>query len=192
MVEEVVKPELSLKEKERRWSLLQAKLKGAGLSALLVYGGSQLGVPVHYLAKIWGTVMNMVIFPVEEEPVFLIPSNSGQTPQKVVESGCWINVENIRLSPNLAADAARQNLELVADAYRRGVLSIQDLLDAQNAALVADQRAANAVYDFLMDLENAQRAISLFMFMSTPAEMQQWFKEFQEYYAQAQIPDIQP
>jgi hypothetical protein len=39
------KPELSLKEKERRWSLLRERLKGAGLSALIVYGGTQLGVP---------------------------------------------------------------------------------------------------------------------------------------------------
>lgn len=108
MFEKELKSELSLKEKERRWSLLQEKLKGAELSALLVYGGSQLGVPVHYLTKIWGTRMNMVIFPAEGEPVFLIPSNSGQTPASVAEQGCWIKEENIHLSPNLAADAAKQ------------------------------------------------------------------------------------
>src|SRR3972149_999853 len=106
MPEKEPKPELSLKEKERRWTLLRERLKKAGLPALIVYGGSQLGVPVHYLTKVWGTRLNMVIFPVVGEPVFLIPSNSGQTPEGVAGQGCWIDVENIRLSSNLAADAA--------------------------------------------------------------------------------------
>ena len=106
MPEKEPKPELSLKERERRWTLLRERLKKAGLPALIVYGGSQLGVPVHYLTKVWGTRLNMVIFPVVGEPVFLIPSNSGQTPEGVAGQGCWIDVENIRLSSNLAADAA--------------------------------------------------------------------------------------
>ena len=46
MPEQGLKPELSLGERDRRYSLLQEKLKKAGLSALMVYGGSQLGVPV--------------------------------------------------------------------------------------------------------------------------------------------------
>ena len=40
-----------------------------------------------------------------------------------------------------------------------GVLSIIDLLDAQSAALVAEQSAANATYQFLLDLMEAERAI---------------------------------
>ena len=85
-------PEISLNEKERRWSLLRDTLKAADISALIVYGGSQLGVPVHYLTGVWGTRMNMVIFPAEGESVFLIPSNSGQTSKGVAERGCWIHV----------------------------------------------------------------------------------------------------
>ncbi len=65
MPEKEPKPELSLKEKERRWSLLREKLMEAGLSALIVYGGTQLGVPLHYLTKVWGSRMNTVIFPVD-------------------------------------------------------------------------------------------------------------------------------
>jgi Xaa-Pro aminopeptidase len=125
MVEEVVKPELSLKEKERRWSLLQAKLKGAELSALLVYGGSQLGVPVHYLAKIWGTAMNMVIFPAEGEPILLIPSNSGQTPASVIAQGCWIKEERIFPVPHLAAEAAKKIINLKMEKSRIGVDSFR-------------------------------------------------------------------
>ena len=51
-----------------------------------------------------------------------------------------------------AAAAAGKSLELVSDAYARGAVSILDLLDAQNAALNAEQLLANAIYDFLIDL----------------------------------------
>jgi hypothetical protein len=68
-------PEMSLKEKERRYLLLRKILKDTGLAALIVYGGTQLGVPVHYLTRTWGEKNNMVVFPAEGEPVFLIPSN---------------------------------------------------------------------------------------------------------------------
>ena len=70
MPQQLSMPELSSIEKERRYTLLRDKLKAAGLSALIVYGGTQLGVPVHYLTRIWGNKNNMVIFPVEGEPVF--------------------------------------------------------------------------------------------------------------------------
>lgn len=58
-----------------------------------------------------------------------------------------------------AAEAARKNLELVVDAYSRGALDITLLLDAQNAALVADLAAANAVYNFLIDLIELERSV---------------------------------
>jgi len=99
---------LSLNEKNRRYSLLRERLKKAGLSALIVYGGTQLGVPVHYLTKIWGAKTNMVIFPVEGEPVFLIPSNSIETVDHIVKKGCWIPKENIKLSANPTFDACQE------------------------------------------------------------------------------------
>jgi len=98
--------ELSLKEKGRRWSLLRKTLQKAGLSALIVYGGTQLGVPVHYLTRIWGNKQNMVIFPVDSEPVLLVPSNTGITGESLAKQGCWLPAENIHSSANLAADAA--------------------------------------------------------------------------------------
>jgi Xaa-Pro aminopeptidase len=104
--------ELSQEEKERRYALLREKLKRAGLSAIIVYGGTQLGVPVHYLTRIWGNKNNMVIFPVEGDPVFLIPSNASVTPPQLERQGCWIPIQNILLSPNLAVDAAKQIIKL--------------------------------------------------------------------------------
>ncbi|MEZ4485085.1 MAG: TolC family protein [Syntrophotaleaceae bacterium] len=64
----------------------------------------------------------------------------------------------IRLSRQ-GASAARKNLDLVTDAYSRGLVSIIELIDAQNASLVADRVAANAVYDYFVDLMEVQRAV---------------------------------
>jgi len=74
----------------------------------------------------------------------------------------------IRLTMS-AADAARKNLTLVTASYARGIKSIIDLIDAQNSALVADQQAANAVYDFLIDLMAVQRSLgNFFVFAPEP------------------------
>jgi outer membrane protein TolC len=81
-----------------------------------------------------------------------------------------------------AAEAAHKNLELVTDEYSRGVVSIIDLLDAQNAALSADLNAANSVYNFLIDLMNVQRAAGKFDFFTSPAEREEWFRMLEEFY----------
>ena len=70
---------------------------------------------------------------------------------------------SIRLSEEAAA-AARKNLDLVLDNYSQGTVSIIDLLDAQDSSLQADQNAANAVYNFLIDLMNLQRSTAGFDF----------------------------
>jgi Xaa-Pro aminopeptidase len=118
-------PELSLKEKERRWSLLRKTLQKAGLSALIVYGGTQLGVPVHYLTHIWGSKQNIVIFPVDGEPIFLIPSNTGMTGEQLVNQGCWVETENIHSSFNLAADAAKIIIDLKLQKTQVGIDSFR-------------------------------------------------------------------
>ena len=79
----------------------------------------------------------------------------------------------ITLSEDAAVAAAR-NLELVEDAYGRGVVSILDLLDAQNAAIVAEE-AANAVYDFLLDLMEVERAIGK-SYLFAPEQREDWFR----------------
>jgi Xaa-Pro aminopeptidase len=118
-------PELSLKEKERRWSLLRKALRKAGLSALIVYGGTQLGVPVRYLTQVWGNKQNMVIFPVDGDPVFLVPSNTGITGESLVKQGCWLPAENIRSSANLAVDAAKLIIDLKLQKTQVGIDSFR-------------------------------------------------------------------
>jgi len=80
---------------------------------------------------------------------------------------------NIRLS-RAAAVAAAKNLEVVQDTYARGAMTYLNLLDAQNAALVARQIAANAVYDFLVDFTQVQRAASRFDLLSSPEDRKAW------------------
>jgi len=81
-----------------------------------------------------------------------------------------------------AARAAEQNLELVTDAYARGAVSIVELIDAQNSALVAGQAASNAEYDFLNDLMGLDRAMSRFDFLMDTAERNQWFADLVSFY----------
>ncbi|MDJ0699124.1 MAG: TolC family protein [Woeseiaceae bacterium] len=69
-----------------------------------------------------------------------------------------------------AADSARRNFELVADAYARGAVTIIELLDAQDASLSADAAAANSLYRFLTTIMALQRAAGDFDFMLGPDE----------------------
>jgi outer membrane protein TolC len=83
-----------------------------------------------------------------------------------------------------AAVAARKNLELVTDSYSRGVVSIIDLLDAKNAALVAAGFAANAEYDFLIDLMQLQRGTNNFDFFRSEEERTAWFDRLQAFFVE--------
>ncbi len=81
-----------------------------------------------------------------------------------------------------AAEAARANLNLVTDTYRRGAATIVDLLDAQNATLVADQDAADTIYLFLIDLMRVQRSVSRFDFFETPETTDELFDRLETYF----------
>jgi outer membrane protein len=96
---------------------------------------------------------------------------------------------NIRLSRS-AAKAARRNLDLVSDQYVRGLVSIVDLLDAQNSSLRADQDAENAVYNFLIDWMDVQRAAGRFDFLMTPEQREEYFQKLAEFFKKAGIEPI--
>ena len=84
-----------------------------------------------------------------------------------------------------AAVAAKKNLELVADAYGRGVVSIISLLDAQNSSLVSEEAASNAVFAFLIDVLTVQRASGSFNFLKSKQELTKWRKELATFYERA-------
>ena len=88
---------------------------------------------------------------------------------------------SIRFSQD-ARKASLKNLELVQDSYSLGVVSVIDLIDAQTSALVSSQVAANAVYDFLIDLMEMERAANDFDFFKTPEDRAAWFDRLAEYF----------
>lgn len=92
----------------------------------------------------------------------------------------------IKLSRD-AAEAASKNLELVTDQYSRGTRDVIDLLDAQNFSLSADQRAENAVYTFLIDLMNSQRAVAKIDFFVSDSERKAWLGRLEKFFKERGI-----
>ena len=86
---------------------------------------------------------------------------------------------------NIAADAAKKNLELTTDAYASGVVQVIDLLDAQNAALVADLSAAGALYEYYIDLFEVQRSASRFEMLASAEARLQLVQEIEAFYHDA-------
>ncbi len=81
-----------------------------------------------------------------------------------------------------AANSAQRNYELIFEAYRQGAVSILDLLDAQTASLNASLDAANAVYLYLTDLMDVQRAIGQFDFFLSGSNRQIWFEKLDSFF----------
>ena len=67
-----------------------------------------------------------------------------------------------------AAEAAGESLELVQEQYSQGTVNVTDLLDAQNQKLTADQFSSAAIYEFMGDLVELQRAIAWFELDNPP------------------------
>lgn len=84
-----------------------------------------------------------------------------------------------------AAEAAGKNLELVADAYSEGVVDILRLLDAQNQRLVADLVAANAVYNYLLDLMAVERAVGQFDYFRSAADRDEFLQRLEAHFKEA-------
>lgn len=100
-----------------------------------------------------------------------------------IAGASWAGIEQART----AATAAQRNLDLVSDAYSRGAVSIITLIDAQQTTLAADEAAANAVYDFLIDLMNVERAVGQFDFFRTPEDRQAFFQRLDDFYRAAGV-----
>lgn len=91
-----------------------------------------------------------------------------------------------------SSTAAGKNLELVSDAYARGAVSIIDLLDAQNAALNAEELATNSVYDHLIDLLEVERSVSRMQILGTPETAREFFEQLEGYFRGQGMPLPQP
>jgi outer membrane protein TolC len=98
---------------------------------------------------------------------------------------------SIRLSRD-ARETSLKNLDLVQESYSLGVVSVINLIDAQTAALVSSQVAANAVYNFLIDLMELERAANAFGFFRTPEEQDAWIDRLAKYFRESKALGYQP
>ena len=96
---------------------------------------------------------------------------------------------SIRLSQK-AAESARKTLDLVVDQYSRGAVDIIKLLNSQNAALTANQAAANAVYEFLIDLAKVQRAVGQMSFFRSSEERAAWLERLKTHFVNAGVSPV--
>jgi outer membrane protein len=86
---------------------------------------------------------------------------------------------------NSAAAAATENLRMVSDAYGRGIVSVTELVDAQEAALAAELSAASAKYGFLIDFVDVLRAMGDFSVLLDPASRGTWYEKVNQWFIQS-------
>jgi outer membrane protein TolC/ABC-type uncharacterized transport system substrate-binding protein len=82
-----------------------------------------------------------------------------------------------------AARAAAENLEIVVDAYAKGAASITDLLEAQEASLTARLGAADARYQYLIDVLAVLRAGGDFRLVFEPGYRETFLRRASQYSA---------
>lgn len=87
---------------------------------------------------------------------------------------------SIELSKEVASNSHKA-LDLITENYKEGTAKLVDLLDAQNAAISADQLAANSVYEFIKSLLGFQRSLGNVKFVMTGDQWDEWLNKFEEY-----------
>jgi outer membrane protein TolC len=80
-----------------------------------------------------------------------------------------------------AAENALNSYEIVQDSYSHGVVSIVQLLDAQQAAVEANLYASISVYEYLIDVLTLQRAMGKFFILLTYEEKADFFYRLDNY-----------
>jgi outer membrane protein TolC len=86
------------------------------------------------------------------------------------------------LQAKISSEASSKNLSIVREMYSEGLASITDLLDAQNAALIAELLSTSAQFNFLIDVMNVQRAIGEFIYTYNVEQQNKFIERLEEYY----------
>jgi len=71
----------------------------------------------------------------------------------------------------------------VADAYARGVVSITDLISAQDASLTAELSHAQATFTFLIDFADTLRVSNSFDVLLDPQTREPWYHTVDAWFA---------
>ena len=116
------KQDLSLKEKERRWSLARKKMAQEGLAAMIVYGNDRhkRDIACRYFTNmlIFPPCEHMLLMPVEGDPVLLSTMPGNVFFAKKVS---WVPAEHIYASVNLGADLVKHITALKLQNKRIGI-----------------------------------------------------------------------
>ena len=113
-------------------------------------------------------------------------TNTVTLTEQLIEQRTRTTIRNLESSfPNIslskaASENAKLYLGVVREKYANGIASITNLLEAQNSSFVANQNAISAVYIFLQDLAEYQRAISFFEDTKTQEEKDEFLNKFYE------------
>jgi outer membrane protein len=87
-----------------------------------------------------------------------------------------------------AAAAAHDNYAKVADAYARGVVSITDLISAQDAALNTELSQAQATFTFLIDFADTLRVSNSFDVLLDPKTREPWYEAVDAWFSTHGMP----
>lgn len=88
------------------------------------------------------------------------------------------------LQSKIQVTAAEKALKIVSDSYSSGAVSILFLLDAQAAALNAQQISANALYDLYISFMQLQRAVGKYYILMTKEERESFINNMAKYITQ--------
>lgn len=81
----------------------------------------------------------------------------------------------------IQVEAANRTLKIVSDSYSRGAIPILFLLDAQSAALNAQQVSANSLYDLFISYMQLQRTIGQYDVFLTSEERESFLNDMIEF-----------
>lgn len=84
-----------------------------------------------------------------------------------------------------AVKAASDNFDIVQDAYSQGLANVTTLIDAQNAKIQTEIGAANAGYQFMLDLLELERSIGFYYNLAAPQERSAFMDRMAQYMASA-------
>jgi outer membrane protein len=93
-------------------------------------------------------------------------------------AGSWPSIELSRE----AQAAADENLANVTEAYARGAVSVTDLIDAQETALLNGLSATDARYGFMTDFVNVLRSMGEFEILLDPASREAWYARVENWF----------
>ena len=68
--------------------------------------------------------------------------------------------------------------DIAQNSYKQGLISVVQLIDAQQASLQTEIAATNAIYQFINDFFAVERSIGVYNFLLSPSEQKAFYERF--------------